>query len=78
MTNDGFTENVVALPVGIMTDADCGKTVTITYNGKTATGIVVDKCMGCDPTSCDISRHMFGELADLGAGRLHGVSWHIN
>ncbi|KAF7114371.1 hypothetical protein CNMCM5793_008323 [Aspergillus hiratsukae] len=78
MTNDGFTENVVALPVGIMTDADCGKTVTITYNGVTATGTVVDKCMGCDPASADISRHFFGELADLGAGRLHGVSWYIN
>jgi hypothetical protein len=33
-------ENVLALPHGIMTDSDCGKTVTVTYNGQTATGIV--------------------------------------
>jgi hypothetical protein len=25
----------------------CGKTVTIEYNGITATGIALDKCMGC-------------------------------
>ncbi|RHZ54102.1 uncharacterized protein CDV56_106551 [Aspergillus thermomutatus] len=78
LTNDGFSENVLALPVGIMTDADCGKTVTVTYNGVTKTGTVVDKCMGCDNTSIDLSRHFFGELADMGAGRLHGVSWYIN
>ncbi|GIJ84986.1 hypothetical protein Asppvi_003841 [Aspergillus pseudoviridinutans] len=78
LTNDGFTENVLALPVGIMTDADCGKTVTVTYNGITKTGTVVDKCMGCGNTSVDLSRHFFAQLADIGAGRLQGVSWYIN
>ncbi|KAB8073118.1 hypothetical protein BDV29DRAFT_157920 [Aspergillus leporis] len=78
LTNDGFTEDVLALPVGIMADADCGKTVTITYNGITKTGTVVDKCMGCKPTDVDLSRHFFGQLADMGAGRLYGVSWYIN
>ncbi|GFF61399.1 allergen Asp F7-like, putative [Aspergillus udagawae] len=78
LTNDGFTEDVLALPVSIMTDADCGKTVTITYNGVTRSGTVVDKCMGCDNTSVDLSRHFFGQLADMGAGRLYGVSWYIN
>ncbi|GIK03701.1 hypothetical protein Aspvir_007775 [Aspergillus viridinutans] len=78
LTNDGFTENVVALSKLIMTDADCGKTVTFTYNGITKTGTVVDKCMGCDPTHADVSRHLFGELADMNAGLLQGVSWYIN
>ncbi|GFG16975.1 allergen Asp F7-like, putative [Aspergillus lentulus] len=78
LTNDGFTEDVLALPVGIMTNADCGKTVTVTYNGVTKTGTVVDKCMGCDNTSVDLSRHFFGQLADMGAGRLYGASWYIN
>jgi hypothetical protein len=78
LTNDGFTEDVLALSVGIMTNADCGKTVTVTYNGVTKTGTVVDKCMGCKPTDLDASRHLFGELADFGAGRLYGVSWYIN
>jgi hypothetical protein len=76
-TNDGETESVLALPVGIMTDGDCGKTVTISYNGATATGIVVDKCMGCDDTSIDLSRALFEKFSDLGAGRLSGATWSI-
>ncbi|CAG8368142.1 unnamed protein product [Penicillium salamii] len=77
-TNDGASENVLALPVGIMKDGDCGKTVTITYNGQTATGTVVDKCMGCDDTSIDLSRHLFGELASFDAGRVSGAKWYIH
>lgn len=77
-TNDGASENVLALPVGIMKDGDCGKTVTITYNGQTATGTVVDKCMGCDDSSIDLSRHLFGQLASMDAGRVSGAKWYIN
>jgi hypothetical protein len=39
----------------VVEGSDCGKTVTVTYNGQTATGIVVDKCMGCDNGSVDLS-----------------------
>ncbi|CAI7564197.1 unnamed protein product [Penicillium glandicola] len=77
-TNDGTVENVLALPHGIMVDSDCGKTVTITYNGQTATGIVVDKCMGCDNSSVDLSRHFFGELAPMDKGRVSGAKWYIH
>ncbi|OQE36057.1 hypothetical protein PENCOP_c012G06067 [Penicillium coprophilum] len=77
-TNDGTVENVLALPHGIMTDSDCGKTVTITYNGQTATGIVVDKCMGCDNGSVDLSRHLFGQLASMDKGRADGAKWYIH
>ncbi|KAJ5502152.1 hypothetical protein N7463_005026 [Penicillium fimorum] len=77
-TNDGTVENVLALPHGIMADSDCGKTVTVTYNGQTATGIVVDKCMGCDNGSVDLSRHFFGELASMDQGRADGAKWYIH
>lgn len=78
-TNDGLTELVLALPHGIMTDGDCGKSVTITYNGVSKTGTVVDKCMGCDNTSVDLSRAFFEALAgSLDAGRISGVEWYIN
>ncbi|CAL5873909.1 uncharacterized protein PFLUO_LOCUS8193 [Penicillium psychrofluorescens] len=76
-TNDGETESVLALPVGLMTDGDCGKTVTISYNGVTASGTVVDKCMGCDDTSIDLSRALFEKFSGLGAGRLSGATWSI-
>lgn len=78
-TNDGQTELVLALPHGIMTDGDCGKSVTITYNGVSKTGTVVDKCMGCDNNSIDLSRAFFEALAgSLDAGRISGVDWYIN
>lgn len=76
-TNDGETELVLALPVGIMTDADCGKSVTIEYNGVTETGKVVDKCMGCDNTSIDLSRALFESFASLSEGRISGAKWYI-
>lgn len=74
--NDGSTENVVALSQAIMNQSLCGAKITVTYDGKTATGIVVDKCMGCDAESIDMSRAMFGELASLDAGRIT-VSWSV-
>ncbi|KAJ5324218.1 Allergen Asp f 7 [Penicillium atrosanguineum] len=77
-TNDGETELVLALPVGIMTDGDCGKTVTIEYNGVTKTGTVVDKCMGCDNGSVDLSRAFFEAFASLSEGRLSDATWYIN
>ncbi|GLI76945.1 hypothetical protein PoHVEF18_005227 [Penicillium ochrochloron] len=78
-TNDGLTELVLALPHGIMTDGDCGKSVTITHNGVSKTGKVVDKCMGCDNNSVDLSRAFFEALAgSLDAGRIAGVEWYIN
>lgn len=77
MTNDGNSENVIALPHGLMTDADCGKTVTIRYGPITQTGKVVDKCMGCDSSSIDLSKHLFSGLAQLLEGRLFGVEWFM-
>ncbi|KAE8351422.1 hypothetical protein BDV28DRAFT_137084 [Aspergillus coremiiformis] len=78
VTNDGATEDVLALPVGMMMDSHCGRKVTVNYNGKVWSGTVVDKCMGCDSTSIDLSRHFFQELASESVGRLHGVEWYIS
>lgn len=75
--NHGNSEDVLALPQGIMTDEDCGKTVVIEYNGKTKKGTIVDKCPGCDNTSIDVSRRLFESLASLAQGRIHGVTWYI-
>ncbi|KAB8239870.1 uncharacterized protein BDW43DRAFT_14602 [Aspergillus alliaceus] len=77
VTSDGANEDVLALPVGIMQDGHCGRRVSIKYNGQVKHGKVVDKCMGCDSSSIDLSRHLFNELADESAGRLHGVEWWI-
>lgn len=77
-TNDGKTELVLALPTGIMTDSDCGRTASIEYNGVTQTGKVVDKCMGCDDSSIDLSRAFFQVFASLSEVRLDGAKWYIH
>jgi hypothetical protein len=78
-TNNGLTELVLALPHGIMTDSDCGRSVTISYNGITKIGTVVDKCMGCDNNSIDLSQALFEALAgSVFAGRISGVKWYID
>ena len=82
VTNDGSTENVVALPHGLMgplsnSNPYCGKTITIkcTTTGKTTTATVVDKCMGCDGYSIDLSNAAFLELDELAVGRTTAEWW---
>lgn len=76
--NNGASSDVLALSQHVMTDEHCGKQVTIEYHGLFAHGIVVDKCMGCDKNSIDVSRHLFSKLADAGQGNIYGVRWYIN
>jgi expansin (peptidoglycan-binding protein) len=75
--NDGTTENVVALSASLMNQGLCGKSITVSYEGKTATGTVVDSCPGCNSESIDMSRAMFGSLSSLDAGRIT-VSWQVD
>jgi len=75
-TNDGTTEDVVALahnlyenpPAGDPSNP-CGSTIKITHNGKSITAKVVDKCMGCVGDSIDLSNHAFDQLEDEAVGR---------
>ncbi|KAI9042578.1 RlpA-like double-psi beta-barrel domain-containing protein [Aspergillus affinis] len=76
-TNDGLTENVVALSHEVMQDSDCGRMITIEYNGKTTTAKVVDKCMGCNAGSVDLSRAAFDAVASAVDGRVQG-KWKFN
>ncbi|KAJ5288333.1 hypothetical protein PENANT_c069G03189 [Penicillium antarcticum] len=76
--NNGGSSDVLALSQHVMTDEHCGKQVTVEYHGIFAQGIVVDKCMGCDKNSIDVSRHLFNQLADADQGNIHGVKWYID
>ncbi|KAK2756170.1 hypothetical protein FQN54_005578 [Arachnomyces sp. PD_36] len=80
--NNGEVDDIVALSHGLMGEKSydnkhCNQQVMISYNGRHARGIVKDKCMGCVGESIDLSLHLFRQLADPGAGRLHGVEWHF-
>ncbi|KAG4427411.1 hypothetical protein IFR05_017106 [Cadophora sp. M221] len=79
-TTDGSVEKVIALPVGLMGAQSngnpyCGKTVTIKKGSKTTTATVVDKCMGCEGNSIDLSNAAFLELAELSIGRTTAEWW---
>ncbi|KAL1898427.1 hypothetical protein Cpir12675_001894 [Ceratocystis pirilliformis] len=48
----------------------CGKTATVTGNGKTITATIRDKCMGCTPEHIDGSKKIFLDLfGSLDAGK---------
>lgn len=41
------TQNADMMPGNANTSPQCGRKAQITYNGKTVTGTLVDKCPGC-------------------------------
>lgn len=53
----------------------CGKKITATYEGKSVTVTVTDRCTGCAQTSLDFSPSAFQQLSDLSVGRLFGMTW---
>ncbi|KAJ7169976.1 RlpA-like double-psi beta-barrel-protein domain-containing protein-containing protein [Mycena filopes] len=53
----------------------CNRQVKATYQGKTVTVRIVDRCTGCASKDLDFSPLAFQELADPSVGRLTGVTW---
>ncbi|THV04868.1 hypothetical protein K435DRAFT_648418, partial [Dendrothele bispora CBS 962.96] len=53
----------------------CGKKVKATYQGKSTTVTITDRCEGCAITDLDFSPSAFSDLADFGVGRLSGMTW---
>ncbi|RWA07987.1 hypothetical protein EKO27_g7115 [Xylaria grammica] len=70
------SENVVAMSPSEF-QGNCGKTITITKDGKTATAKVVDKCPSCASGSIDVSSTVFQSLVDLAVGRTT-VTWSFD
>ncbi|PPR04976.1 hypothetical protein CVT24_010434 [Panaeolus cyanescens] len=55
---------------------NCEKTITMTYNGKTATAKVMDMCPGCPYGGLDLSRGLFRYFAAESVGVIHG-DWNF-
>ncbi|EIM82454.1 barwin-like endoglucanase [Stereum hirsutum FP-91666 SS1] len=55
----------------------CGKTITATYNGKSVTAAVEDKCYACAEYDLDFSPSAFQQLADESVGRIE-ITWQFN
>jgi hypothetical protein len=58
------------------TNPICNRAVIATYQGKSVTVTITDRCAGCTiPYSLDLSPAAFQVLAPLSVGRLHGMTW---
>ncbi|CAJ2514109.1 Uu.00g022280.m01.CDS01 [Anthostomella pinea] len=55
-------------------NGNCGRSIKVTYQGKTAVAKVVDLCPGCGSGSIDASPAVFNSLAYPDLGRVH-VDW---
>ncbi|KAF8198919.1 expansin family protein [Pholiota molesta] len=56
----------------------CGRTITATYQGKSVTVALTDRCTGCALTDLDFSPSAFNEIADFAVGRISGMTWVWN
>jgi hypothetical protein len=54
----------------------CGKQIRVMYGGKHVDCTVVDKCMGCNGNSIDLSPNAFNSLCDSSLGRVQG-EWYF-
>ncbi|KAF5330477.1 hypothetical protein D9619_005988 [Psilocybe cf. subviscida] len=54
----------------------CGKTITMNYQGKTATATIMDSCPGCPYGALDLSRGLFKHFASEDTGIIYG-EWSI-
>jgi expansin (peptidoglycan-binding protein) len=58
-------------------DEVCGKSIKVTYQGKSAAARVADKCPTCSGDSIDVTEPVFSQLSSLNVGRV-GVDWVFN
>jgi hypothetical protein len=73
LRNSGFS---VAVNVPQMQSSLCGRTVSITCNGKQTTATVQDTCPGCPYGGLDLTEGLFAFFADKSVGILY-CEWHF-
>jgi predicted RNA-binding Zn-ribbon protein involved in translation (DUF1610 family) len=55
---------------------NCGKSITISYNGKTAVATIQDQCPGCGYGDLDLSRGLFDHFASEDLGTFQMTWWY--
>ncbi|KAH7911966.1 RlpA-like double-psi beta-barrel-protein domain-containing protein-containing protein [Hygrophoropsis aurantiaca] len=53
----------------------CNQKVQASYQGKSVTVTITDRCTGCAITDLDFSPSAFSQLADQSVGRIYGMDW---
>jgi len=64
----GATANPNANPI-------CNKKVTASFQGKSVTVSITDRCTGCGASDLDFSPSAFSVLAPESVGRIEGMTW---
>lgn len=81
------SDHIVALAIGMMQagysgnpnlNPLCGRSITISSGGKTATATITDTCPGCSDGSLDLTPSLFEVFDPLSVGRVSGVEWWFN
>lgn len=81
------SDHIVALAADMMLPMDppnpndnplCGRSITISYGGKTAVATIEDTCPGCSGASLDLTPSLFQIFEPLAVGRVSGVEWWYN
>jgi expansin (peptidoglycan-binding protein) len=57
------------------TNPICGRKVKATYQGKSVTVAITDRCVACAVTDLDFSPAAFNTLSDPAVGRISGMTW---
>ncbi|KAK8869847.1 hypothetical protein IAR55_000415 [Kwoniella newhampshirensis] len=55
---------------------NCGKSITISYNGKTAVATIQDECPTCPYGGLDMSRGLFDHFASEDVGQFYMTWWY--
>lgn len=73
-TTNTASQLVVAIPQQNFSSAQCGKTVQVTYGGKSVIAKVADSCPACGANDLDLSPAVFQALAPLAVG-VEPITW---
>ncbi|KAF6756905.1 hypothetical protein DFP72DRAFT_1066284 [Ephemerocybe angulata] len=71
------TDFVVARAQVDFKQSDCGKSITLEWQGKSAQAVIWDICPGCPSNALDLSKGLFTHFASEDVGIING-NWKFN
>jgi hypothetical protein len=78
---DVFGDATVDYMTGKTTNKWCGKTIEMTYEGRTATAQIKDRCPGCTNGGLDLTKKVWDKLTNSLGGdngdRVLGMTWRV-
>ncbi|KAE9404352.1 hypothetical protein BT96DRAFT_973207 [Gymnopus androsaceus JB14] len=73
----GPSDLVASVPTSVFQPSVCGKTVSVTSQGKTLGFKVVDECLPCNELDIDLSAEAFTQFAPESDGSIPEIDWFV-